>query len=188
MKDEKVKYKLEGYLFPATYDYLSEYTIEEIITTMVSKTNEVMKSYRQKIEESDLDVHSVLTLASLVEKEGVNLEDRKRIASVFLNRLEEGMPLQSDISILYALDEHLEYVTIENTEVDSPYNLYKNKGLGPGPFDNPSEESIKATLEPEETDYLYFLADLTTGDVYFSKTFEEHLELQEKYVDDPINE
>lgn len=188
IKNEDIKYKLEGYLFPATYDYLSHYTIEEVITTMVGKTDEIMSSYYHTIAEKDLTVHSLLTIASLVEKEGVNLEDRKKIAGVFFNRLKDDMPLQSDISILYALNKHLEYVTIKNTEVDSPYNLYAHKGLGPGPFDNPGEEAIQATLNPEETEYYYFLADLTKGDVYFSKTFEEHLELQNKYIEEKSSE
>lgn len=188
IKSEKIKYKLEGYLFPATYDYLTDYTIEKVITAMVEKTDDVMGSYYNKIAEKNLDVHSVLTLASLIEKEGVNLEDRRKIAGVFFNRLEDDMPLQSDISILYALNKHLEYVTIENTEVDSPYNLYTHKGFGPGPFDSPSEEAIQATLNPEETEYYYFLADLATGDVYFSKTFEEHLEFQNKYIEEKTSE
>lgn len=184
----EVKYKLEGYLFPATYDYLSHYTIEEVVQAMVEKTNEVVKPYRQEIEEKGWDIHSILTLASLVEKEGIKYEDRKKIAGVFYNRLEADMPLQSDISVLYALNKHLEFVTVENTEVDSPYNLYMHKGLGPGPFDNPSEEAIQATLDPEESDYYYFLADIKTGEVYYSKTFEEHLELQEQYIDDVPSE
>lgn len=188
IKNENIKYKLEGYLFPATYDYLSHYTIEEMIIAMVGKTDEVMRGYYNQIAEKDLTVHSLLTIASLIEKEGVKLEDRRKIAGVFFNRIKDDMPLQSDVSILYALNKHLEYVTIKNTEVDSPYNLYAHKGLGPGPFNSPSEEAIQATLNPEETEYYYFLADLATGEVYFSKTFEEHLELQSKYIDEKSSE
>lgn len=100
----------------------------------------------------------------------------------FFNRIKANMPLQSDISVLYALGEHKELVTYEDTAVDSPYNLYTNTGYGPGPFDNPSEEAIKAVLEPAENDYYYFVADTSTGNVYFAKTYEEHMELVEKYV------
>ncbi|MDE1548405.1 endolytic transglycosylase MltG [Jeotgalibaca caeni] len=185
VKKEGIRHRLEGYLFPATYDYLSHYTPEDMIRTMVQKTDEVLRQYRGMIENSELDLHSLLTIASLVEKEGVTYEDRQMIAGVFYNRLANDMPLQSDISIIYALEEHLEYVTIADTEVDSPYNLYLHRGLGPGPFNNPSEDAIKATLTPAETDYFYFLADLETGEVYFSETFEEHLELQDQYVEDP---
>lgn len=188
LKNKDIKYKLEGYLFPATYDYLNEYTPEDMIKTMVEKTNEILTQYQSKIESSGYTLHELLTLASLVEKEGVVYEDRQKIANVFYNRLEKEMPIQSDISILYSLGSHNEFVTIKDTEVDSPYNLYMNKGMGPGPFNNPSEDSIKAVLNPVDTDYLYFLADLETGKVYFSKTFEEHLEYQEQYVKDPNEE
>lgn len=186
--NEAVRYPLEGYLFPATYDYLSHYTPEDVVYIMVQKTDEVLHQYRGLIESNDLGLHGVLTIASLVEKEGINFEDRQKIAGVFYNRLADDMPIQSDISVLYVLNEHLEYVTIADTEADSPYNLYLNRGLGPGPFNNPGEDAIRATLQPEETDYYYFLADLETGEVYFSSTFEEHLELQDQYVIDPESE
>lgn len=181
---EEVRYPLEGYLFPATYDYLSSYTPEDMIRQMVQKTDEVLEPYRGQMKERGISTHTLLTLASLVEKEGVNPDDRQTIAGVLFNRLEADMPLQSDVSVLYVLNRHLEYVTIKDTEVESPYNLYQNKGIGPGPFNSPSESSIAATLNPADTDYFYFLADLDTGIVYFSRTFEEHLELQEQYIDD----
>ena len=110
------------------------------------------------------------------------------IADVFFNRLEDDMALQSDISLLYALDKHTEYVTIADTEVDSPYNLYINKGFGPGPFDNPREQAIQPTLNPIDGDYLYFLDDLETGEVYFSETYEQHLEYQDLYIQEPTEE
>lgn len=183
--NEEVLHPLEGYLFPATYDYLSHYTPEDVIYIMVQKTDEVLRQYRGLIQNSEYSVHEILTLASLVEKEGVQYEDRQQIAGVFFNRLNDDMPIQSDISVLYALDKHAEYVTIEDTEVESPYNLYQYRGLGPGPFNNPSEDAIRATLSPADTNYYYFLADLSTGEVYFSETFEEHLELQEIYIQAP---
>lgn len=181
---EEIRYPLEGYLFPATYDYLSSYTPYDVIRQMIQKTDEILQPYREQIEAQGISVHALLTLASLIEKEGVNQDDRQTIAGVLYNRLVDDMPLQSDVSVLYVLDRHLEYVTIEDTEVESPYNLYQNKGLGPGPFNSPSEGAILAALNPAETDYYYFLADLDTGIVYFSRTFEEHLELQEQYIDD----
>lgn len=177
-----VKYRLEGYLFPATYDYYQGMTAETLITEMVIKTNDVLSNYYDKIDQSDLNVHETLTLASLVEKEGTKEEDRKNIAQVFFNRLAIDMPLQSDISILYALGEHKELVTYEDLEVDSPYNLYKNTGFSPGPFNSPSEQAIQAVLNPIPNEYLYFVADLDTGDVYFAKTLEEHNQLVEEYV------
>lgn len=181
-KARGVNYRLEGYLFPATYDYYEGMTPETLISEMVTKTDEVLSDYYDQIEESDLNIHETLTLASLVEKEGTTEEDRKKIAQVFFNRLDIDMPLQSDISILYALGEHKELVLYEDLEVDSPYNLYKNTGFGPGPFDNPSEQAVQAVLDPIPNDNYYFVADLDTGDVYYAENLDDHNELVEKYV------
>ena len=177
-----VRYRLEGYLFPATYNVHKNRSLEDLVTQMVDTTNQILTPYYSQIKEKGLNVQEVMTLASLVEKEGVTQSDRKKIAQVFFNRIEAQMPLQSDISILYALGEHKEVVTIKDTEVDSPYNLYTNTGYGPGPFDNPSQEAIQAVLDPTKNDYYYFVADISTGKVYYAKTYEEHMELVEKYV------
>lgn len=177
-----VRYVLEGYLFPATYDYAKATTIQELVEQMISTTNDKLESYYATIKEKNYNVQEVMTLASLVEKEGVKTDDRRKIAQVFLNRLAIDMPIQSDISVLYALNEHKELLSTEDTKVDSPYNLYLNTGYGPGPFNSPSLESIQAVLTPEATEDLYFVADTKTGEVYFAKTYEEHLALVEKYV------
>ena len=181
-KETGLRYHLEGYMFPATYDYYKGMSLEDIAIAMVNKSNEVMANYYDQIKNSSLNVHEVLTLASLVEKEGTTEPDRKKIAQVFLNRIAVDMPIQSDISILYALGVHKEFVYVKDLEVDSPYNLYKNVGLGPGPFDNPSEQAIKAVLNPTPNNYLYFVADLDTGNVYYAETFEEHNVYVQKYV------
>ncbi len=177
-----VKYRLEGYLFPATYNYYKNTSLKDIVDQMVGKTNSIMQPYFQTIKQQNHTVQEVMTLASLVEKEGVKEEDRKNIAQVFYNRIATGMPLQSDISVLYALGEHKEFVSYKDTAIDSPYNLYTNAGYGPGPFNSPSEDSIKAVLEPTQNEYYYFVADIKTGSVYFAKTYEEHLALREQYV------
>lgn len=177
-----VRYRLEGYLFPATYNVHKSKSLEDLVTQMVDTTNQVLTPYYSQIKEKGMTVQEVMTLASLVEKEGVTQSDRKNIAQVFFNRIATGMPLQSDISILYALGEHKEFVYNKDLEVDSPYNLYKNTGYGPGPFDNPSQEAILAVLDPTDNDYVYFVADISTGKVYYAKTYEEHMELVEKYV------
>ncbi|MGX7395196.1 endolytic transglycosylase MltG [Carnobacterium mobile] len=182
MDAKDTRYVLEGYLFPATYDFTEEMSLKEVVENMVKKTDEVMQEYYTAIQEKHLTVHEVMTLASLIEREGNTYEDRTKIASVFFNRLEAEMPLQSDISVLYALNKHKEVVTYKDLEVDSPYNLYKNTGYGPGPFDSPSQDSIKAVLNPAETNYLYFLADTKTGKVYFSRTYTEHQELIDEYI------
>lgn len=182
-----VRYRLEGYLFPATYDYYTGNTLEEVVTQMVDKSNSVLSKYFDQIAQKEMTVQEVLTLASLVEKEGSKLEDRKNIAQVFFNRLAIDMPLQSDISILYALGEHKELVTYEDTQVDSPFNLYVHTGYGPGPFNNPSEEAIQAVLDPTSNNYYYFVADIHTQEVYFAETYEQHMQLVEQYVNNTSN-
>ena len=179
----QVKYVLEGYLYPATYDMNDSKTLQMLITEMVAKTDEVMSKYYDKILESDYTLQEIMALASLIEKEGTKLEDRKKISSVFHNRIKENMKLQTDVSVQYALGEHKESLSLSDLEVDSPYNLYQNYGVGPGPYNSPSEDSIVAALEPEKTDYLYFLADIHTKEIYYAKTYEEHLELKAKYID-----
>ena len=179
----QVKYVLEGYLFPATYDMNDSKTLQMLITEMVAKTDEVMSKYYDKILASDYTLQETMALASLIEKEGSKLEDRKKISSVFHNRIKENMKLQTDVSVQYALGEHKEALSLEDLEVDSPYNLYQNYGVGPGPYNSPSEDAIVAAMEPEKTDYLYFLADIHTKEIYYAKTYEEHLELKAKYID-----
>ena len=179
----QVKYVLEGYLYPATYDMNDSKTLQMLITEMVAKTDEVMSKYYDKILESDYTLQEIMALASLIEKEGTKLEDRKKISSVFHNRIKENMKLQTDVSVQYALGEHKESLSLADLEVDSPYNLYLNYGVGPGPYNSPSEDSIVAALEPANTDYLYFLADIHTKEIYYAKTYEEHLELKAKYID-----
>ena len=179
----QVKYVLEGYLFPATYDMNDSKTLQMLITEMVAKTDEVMSKYYDKILASDYTLQEIMALASLIEKEGTKLEDRKKISSVFHNRIKENMKLQTDVSVQYALDEHKEALSLSDLEVDSPYNLYQNYGVGPGPYNSPSEDAIVAAMEPEKTDYLYFLADIHTKEIYYAKTYEEHLELKAKYID-----
>ena len=179
----QVKYVLEGYLFPATYDMNDSKTLQMLITEMVAKTDEVMSKYYDKILASDYTLQEIMAMASLIEKEGTKLEDRKKISSVFHNRIKQNMKLQTDVSVQYALGEHKEALSLEDLEVDSPYNLYQNYGVGPGPYNSPSEDSIVAALEPEKTDYLYFLADIHTKEIYYAKTYEEHLELKAKYID-----
>lgn len=180
---EGVLHPLEGYLFPATYEYnLADTDFSVLIGQMVSKTDEVMVPFYDEIKAQGKTVNSILTMASLIEKEGNTANDRKLISSVFYNRLDADMPIQSDITVLYALGTHKEVVTHKDLEVDSPYNLYKNTGLAPGPMNNPSQEAIDAAVHPAESDYLYFFANLKNGKVYFTADFDEHLAWQEEYA------
>ena len=180
---EETVHVLEGYLFPATYEYHEDMSLDTILTDMITKTDQVLKNYYEQLDSEERTPQEVLTMASYIEREGIDFEDRRQIASVFYNRIEEGMPLQTDVSVTYALGEHKERITLDDLEVDSPYNTYKYTGIGPGPVNNPSEGAIKAALDPADTDYYYFLADLKTKNVYFSKTYSQHLEYKARYLD-----
>lgn len=176
MAKKNVRYHLEGYLFPATYEVYKDTTLKELITEMVKTTDQNLQPYYATIKQKKLTVQEVLTLASLVEREGVTATDRQKIAGVFFNRLDIDMPIQSDISVMYALNTHKTHLYNKDTKVDSPYNLYVHTGYGPGPFNSPSLQSISAVLNPadRDQDYLYFVANLKTGKVYYSHNFEEH--------------
>ncbi|UQS82870.1 endolytic transglycosylase MltG [Bombilactobacillus folatiphilus] len=178
MDSKHVRYHLEGYLFPATYPYYSGMSLKKLVTEMVDKTNQELSPYYNQLKEKNLTVQQLLTLASLTEREGVKNIDRRKIAGVFFNRIDADMPLQSDISVMYALNKHKHSLTNKDTSVKSPYNLYKNKGFGPGPFNSPSLGSIQAVLNPAERDkgYLYFVANLKTGKVYYSTNYSQHLD------------
>ena len=190
---DQVTYRLEGYLFPATYNYYEDTTLEDLVEQMISTTDSYLSSYYDTIASKGMTVNEVLTLASLVEKEGSTDEDRRNIASVFYNRLNANMPLQSNIAILYAMGKLGEKTSLAedaaiDTTIDSPYNIYTNTGLMPGPVDSPSLSAIEATINPASTDYLYFVADVKTGAVYYSETFEEHQANVEKYINSQLNQ
>lgn len=190
---DEATYQLEGYLFPATYSYYEDTTMEDLVEQMISTMDSYMSSYYDTISEKGMTVNEVLTLASLVEKEGSTDDDRRNIASVFYNRLNANMALQSNIAILYAMGKLGEETTLSadasiDTSIDSPYNVYTNTGLMPGPVDSPSLSAIEATVNPASTDYYYFVADVNTGTVYYAETYEDHEANVEKYVNSQLDE
>ena len=179
---DNIRYDLEGYLFPATYSYFEEKpSLESIAEEMVAAMNNVVKDYSEVLAEKQMSVHQLLTFASLLEEEATAQTDRETIASVFYNRIEQGMPLQTDPTVLYALGSHKDRVLYEDLEVENAYNTYKNKGLPPGPIAGAGKTSIEAALNPSKTDYLYFLAD-KEGVNHFSKTYDEHLQKKAQYI------
>lgn len=163
---------LEGFLYPDTYFFERENLNKNIVMMLENfnkKFYEVYKGYQ-----GSLNKYDILKLASIVEKEAMVDEERNLIAGVFLNRLEIGMPLQADPTLKYILDNPSYTLTSKQLEIDSPYNSYKYNGLPPTPICNPSIKSIEAVLNPQKTDFLYFVAD-GNGRHLFAKTFEEHL-------------
>lgn len=180
--NDNIRYDLEGYLYPATYSFYDKNTsLEDIIKMMIGQTDKVISEYRPLLEEKQLTVHQLLTFASLLEEEATAQTDRETIASVFYNRLDEKMPLQTDPTVLYALGSHKEKVLFEDLEVINPYNTYVNTGLPPGPISNAGKVSIEAALNPSKTEYLYFLAD-KTGVNHFAKTYDEHQKNIKEYL------
>lgn len=171
-----VKYKAEGFVFPDTYRVAAANISEEqLLKMMVDRFNDQFTpTMRKQAADLGLSVPQAVILASLVEREAQVPKDRPVIAGVFLKRLNLGMPLQSCATIQYILGYQKVGLTISDTEIPSAYNTYQNAGLPPGPIANPGLAAIRAVLNPENTDYLYFVAD-KNGAHRFSRTYEEHL-------------
>lgn len=176
--NEEIYYPLEGYLFPDTYEFNKDnITSEEIIRTLLNEEEEKLAPYKEILQ--DNDIHSIITLASIAELEGVKDEDRKLIVSVFNNRLNLGMNLGSDVTTYYAFNEEMDSdLTSEMFNTYNPYNTRSSEMAGRlpvGPICNPSLSSIDAAINPENSDYLYFVADKNRN-VYFTKSVNEHEE------------
>ncbi|MGB8002352.1 MAG: endolytic transglycosylase MltG [Anaerobacillus sp.] len=180
---EDIRHPLEGYLFPATYDFEEEPTVELVVKDMLDKTDSVLKKYRSELEDSENSIHEMMTLASIIEEEASSKADRTKISEVFYNRLEKDMILQTDPTVVYARGEQSGEITQDDLDAESPYNTYKQKGLPVGPIANPGESSIVAAIEPADTDDLYFYAR-PNGETLFSKTNEEHNKKVAKYKDE----
>ena len=164
---------LEGYLYPDTYQFSRRQSPESIIAVMVSRFNEVILPFKERIGMSGMTLERVITLASIVEKETGRADERPLIASVFLNRIKKDMRLDSDPTVIYGIEDFDGNLTREDLRRYTLYNTYVIKGLPPGPISNPGIESIRAVLYPSDTDYLYFVSK-NDGSHYFSRTLEEH--------------
>jgi len=181
IKNSSIYYPLEGYLYPDTY-FLDnkDVSVEDIFTIMLDELGNKLEQYKSKIEKSRFSVHELLTVASITESEGVTLEDRKNITSVFYNRLSINMSLGSDVTTYYAFKVEMNERDLYASEINT-YNPYNTRGpkmngkLPVGPVSNPSIDSIIASIEPNDTSYLYFVADKNRK-VYFTRTYNEHLQ------------
>ena len=176
--NENIYYPLEGYLFPDTYEFSKDNLKSEIIIRkLLDEEERKLAVYKDVLEKSD--IHSIITLASIAELEGVKDEDRKTIISVFNNRLAKGMNLGSDVTTYYAFDEEMSSdLTSEMFNTYNPYNTRSSKMAGRlpvGPICNPSLSSIDAAINPNSSNYLYFVADKNRN-VYFTKSATEHEE------------
>ena len=192
-KESGVRYRLEGFLFPATYSIKESTTIESLIDEMLAAMDKTLTPHYSAIKSKNLTVNELLTIASLVEKEGAKTEDRKLIAGVFYNRLNLGMPLQSNIAILYAQGKLGQKISLADdagidTTINSPYNVYTKAGLMPGPVDSPSLDAIEASINQTKSDNLYFVANVTDGKVYYAATQEEHDRNVAEHVNSKLNQ
>lgn len=181
--NSQMYFSLEGYLFPETYFFSEKQNAEEIVQWLVDTLNDKwtqeMEEQREKL---NMTKHEILTIASLIEREAYNDEERARISGVIYNRLEIGMPLQIDASVIYGKGEgrdHTSIITKNDLLEANPYNTYVNRGLPPGPIASPGFNSIIAALYPEEHEYYYYVMG-KNGHV-FAQTYEEHLKNVEEY-------
>ncbi len=184
IKNDQLYYSLEGYLFPDTYYFANQnVSVKEIITKMLNQMNEVLSNYQKEIENSELNIHQLLTLASVIEKEGKK-NDFKDISSVFYNRMKKGMNLESCATAYYGVGLEFSELGIATNEVITPvndYNTYKKNGLPVGPISLPSKNAIEAALNPTDTNNLYFLSD-NQGVTYFFETYSEHQKKQQELI------
>lgn len=182
--NEQYRIKLEGYLFPETYEFNVKTTPEEITYTFLNQFQKEYDSFKGDLSQLNWSLHDVLTFASVVQYEASSVKDMRLVSGVFHNRLEKGMKMESSVTVCYALYEYEDWQECEaNYMIDSPYNTYQNDGLPIGPILNPGFDAIEATLKPKKSNYLYFIADMN-GDhtVYYAETYEEHLKNQKKYL------
>ena len=192
-KESGARYRLEGFLFPATYSIKESTTVESLIDEMLAAMDKTLAPHYSTIKSKNLTVNELLTIASLVEKEGAKTDDRKLIAGVFYNRLNLGMPLQSNIAILYAQGKLGQKISLADdagidTSINSPYNVYTNLGLMPGPVDSPSLDAIESSINQTKSENLYFVADVTDGKVYYASNKEEHDRNVADHVNSKLNQ
>lgn len=176
LKDPAVK-TTEGYLFPKKYEF-------EEGTNASQMVDRFLEQYLIETEGLDIEgakdrlnltEHELVTVASLIERESANSEERPLVASVIYNRIRQGMPLQIDATIQYARGEPKEELSLDDLKIDSPYNTYENPGLPPGPIASPSRESLQAAIKPAETDYVYYVLKANGKEHYFTNNYDDFL-------------
>lgn len=176
----------EGYLMPETYAFRKDTSANEVVRKMIALFFARTKPLTEKYQPSSkMSLHSVVTLASIIEKEGAGPEEFRTISAVFHNRLRLNMPLQADPTVIYANPSYDGNIHKKDLSLDSPYNTYKYRGLPPGPISNPSLRALEAAYDPLDADYLYFVAMGEGRGHHFSATLEEHNRAVRKYVLDP---
>lgn len=183
LPDPGLTERLEGFLYPDTYTFGLDVKAYDIIDTMLKNFDKRMgEGYVKAAKKQNISPKDLITIASIVEREAKMTEEKKKVASVIYNRLEIGMPLQMDSILSYIHKEDKIKASLEDTQVDSPYNPYKNTGLPPGPICSPGKEAVEAAAEPADTEYLYFVAsEKMDGSNVFSKDYKKFLKDKAKF-------
>jgi UPF0755 protein len=176
----KIAHDYEGYLFPDTYYFYPTATASEIFERMRSNFNVKFQALLMDVMLSHRRPADIVTMASILEREATSTTDRGIISGILWKRLDEGMPLQVDSTLVYVTQGD-SYVSINDTKLDSPYNTYKNKGLPKGPIANPGLNSLRAAAQPVKTPYYYYLSDLS-GMIHYATTFAGHQINRERYL------
>lgn len=181
--EERLPENLEGYLFPDTYYFYKDSSLEDVIQKMRDNfDNKITKDLQKAIEQQKKQLNDIIIMASLIEREVKTYEDMQIVSGIFWKRIESDYPLESCATIAYILGVDKWRYTIEDTRIESPYNTYRNIGLPPTPINNPGLNAIKAAIYPIYTDYNFFLTDPETDNTIFSKTLEEHNRNKAKYL------
>lgn len=173
--------KYEGRLFPETYFFPPQATLQMIIDRLLAQFDQSIKSLEPNILESGRSLDEILILASILEEEIQNDTDRRLVADLLLKRLKIGMPLQVDSTLSYITGKASLQLTLKDLQIDSPFNTYKYRGFPPTPISNPGLDSIRAAIEPTPNKYLYFLSD-KDGINHFAITYSEHVKNRQKYL------
>jgi len=175
--------RLEGFLYPETYEVYADATAHDVIVKMLSQFDALFKlEYYERAEQMGMSVREIVTMASIIERESVVADERPIMAGVFYNRIAQGIRLESCATIQFILGEPREFLTNADTQIESPYNTYLHEGLPPGPICNPRMASIEAALFPAEHDYIFFvLSDALDGSHKFSSDYNEFLANKDAY-------
>lgn len=181
-KNKGMKHRLEGYLFPDTYEISKGFTPHEIIDLLLKQEQEIWNpEWDKKIKDLKLTRHQFLTLASIVEREVKVSKEQSLVAGILLNRMKIKMPLQVDATLQYIIGTQKDRITYEDLKINSPYNTYQVQGLPPGPISNPGKAAMDAVANAEKTNYLYYVTKKDgTGEHYFASTYNQHLSNIEK--------
>jgi len=173
---------MNGYLFPDTYLFLPNVEPRQVIKEMRNTFDRRIKEIEKEINVSGRPLEDIVTMASIIEKEATTVEDKNLVSGVLWNRIDIDMPLQVDAVFEYINGKNTYELTLDDLDIDSPYNTYRYKGLPPTPIANPGLDSLRAAAVPESSEYLFYLSD-RSGKIYYARDFEEHKKNKRLYLD-----